>query len=137
MWLSNFNDVKDRRAVLDFLEAFPNEQRRGEGYQLLELFEKITQNSPRLYPDGFIGFAQNGRACKNAKSSFVFGFAPKIDGLVIRVSADLGSCENILSGLGEFSRDASCIYIDTLTDIEVGVMENILKQTYLSERNTS
>jgi len=56
---------------------------------------------------------------------------------VIRVSADFGSCENILSGLGEFLRDASCIYIDTLTDIEVGVMENILKQTYLSERNTS
>ena len=104
---------------------------------MLELFEKITQNAPRLYPDGFIGFAQNGRACKNAQFSFVFGFAPKIDGLVIRVSADFGSCENILSGLGEFLRDASCIYIDTLTDIEVGVMENILKQTYLSERNTS
>ena len=86
MWLSNFNEVKDRRAVLDFLEAFPNEQRRDEGYQLLELFEKITQNAPRLYPDGFIGFAQNGRACKNAQSSFVFGLAPKIDGLVIRVS---------------------------------------------------
>jgi len=32
--------VKDRRAVHDFLEAFPNEQRRDEGYQLLELFEK-------------------------------------------------------------------------------------------------
>ena len=32
--------MKDRRAVHDFLEAFPYEQRRDEGYQLLELFEK-------------------------------------------------------------------------------------------------
>ena len=135
--MSNFNEVKDRRAIRDFLEVYPNEKSRDEGYQLLELFEKITQNAPRLYPDGFIGFAQNGRACKNAQFSFVFGFAPKIDVLVIGVSADVGTCENILSGLGEFSRDAFCIYIDTLTDIEVGVMENILKQTYLSERNTS
>jgi len=40
MCLSNFNEVKDRRAVLDFLEAFPNEKSRDEGYQLLKLFEK-------------------------------------------------------------------------------------------------
>ena len=77
MWLSNFNEVKDRRAVLDFLEAFPNEQRRDEGYQLLELFEKITQNSPRLYPDGFIGFAQNGRACKTLNPRLFLGLPQK------------------------------------------------------------
>ena len=128
--------MKDRRAVHDFLEVFPNEQRRDEGYQLLELFEKITQNSPRLYLDGLSDLHRTDALAKTL-NPLLFWVCQKIDGLVIRVSADLGGCENILSGLGEFSRDASWIYIDTLTDLEVGVMENILKQTYLSERNTS
>src|SRR5690242_2357384 len=112
-------------SVEDFLNAVENKQRRDDGFQLLEMFSRLTGEKPRMWGTAIIGFGRvmlkysDGSELDWPKVSF----SPRKQNLTLYVSTGTDKQKKLLEKLGKHSTSVACLYIKRLSDVEVSVLE--------------
>lgn len=120
--------------VEDFIASVEPEAKREDAKVLDALFRKVTGEEPRMWGPSIIGYGEyratyaSGRDVHWMRS----GFSPR----KARHSLYLmgGYCDEIaarerdeaLSRLGKFKTGKSCLYVNKLADIDLGVLEELI-----------
>lgn len=60
---------------------------------------------------------------------FLTGFCPRKNNLVVYIVAGFKEYDILLSKLGTYKTGSSCLYINSLQDIDVEVLENLIKNS--------
>ena len=120
-----------------FLAAVEPPARRADASVLDALFRRVTGMAPRMWGPTIVGYGSyryryasghEGRACR-------VGFSPR----KAKHSLYLLGCGDepsdalfgpLLARLGKHSRGASCLYVNKLTDIDLGVLEDIISLSW-------
>jgi hypothetical protein len=112
-----------------FLQSVENEVRRADAGVLLRLFQKVSRWKPYMLGPTIVGFGHyhytyasghNGSAC-------VLGFSPRKTSQVIYVF-DFPEKAQLLEKLGKHRGGIQqCLYINKLADVDVKVLEKILR----------
>lgn len=120
---------KTKASVAKFVAAVENDVRREDAKSLLKLFKKVTGWKSYMLGPTIVGFGfyhytydsgRTGSAC-------VLGFSPRKSNLVIYVFDFDGKAE-LLKKLGKHKGGIKqCLYINKLADIDIAVLEKILK----------
>jgi hypothetical protein len=103
--------------------------RRADALVLLELMERITGWQPRMWGPSIIGFGRyhyrlaNGRA----ETSLATGFSPRKANLVLYVTTGYEALGHELAALGKHKTGSSCLYVNRLADIDLEVLERIVR----------
>lgn len=121
-------------SVAAFLAGVEPAERRAEAEVLDALFRKVTGESPRLWGANIVGYGayrttyESGRAVHWMRA----GFSPR----KARHSLYLmgGYCDDItaaghgerLARLGRHTTGKSCLYVNRLSAIDLGVLEEII-----------
>lgn len=119
-------------SVEDFLNAVENKQRRDDGFQLLEMFSRLTGEKPRMWGTAIIGFGRvmlkysDGSELDWPKVSF----SPRKQNLTLYVSTGTDKQKKLLEKLGKHSTSVACLYIKRLSDVEVSVLEKVIADAY-------
>lgn len=121
-------------AVETFLDSVEPPAKREEGRVLDALFRKVTGAEPKMWGPTIIGYGvyrttyASGRAVEWMRS----GFSPRKAKHSLYLMG--GYCDDIsaahradaLKRLGKYSTGKSCLYINKLADIDLGVLEEII-----------
>lgn len=124
-------------SVEDFLNAVENKQRRDDGFQLLEMFSRLTGEKPRMWGTAIIGFGRvmlkysDGSELDWPKVSF----SPRKQNLTLYVSTGTDKQKKLLEKLGKHSTSVACLYIKRLSDVEVSVLEKVIADAYIHTKN--
>jgi hypothetical protein len=124
----------DPAAVAAFIEAVEPPAKRADAEALDALFRKVTGESPRLWGPTIIGYGEyrttyeSGRAVHWMRS----GFSPRKAKHSLYLNG--GYCDAaaateraaILARLGKHSEGKSCLYINKLADVDLGVLEEMI-----------
>ncbi len=134
-------EIKTKRTkvkVRDFIAKVENETRRKDAATLLKLFKEVTGWKPYMYGPTIIGFGlyhykyesgHSGSAC-------AIGFSPRKANLVIYVFDFEGNVD-LLRKLGKHKGGIKqCLYINKLADVDLGVLEDILKGGLAAAKKT-
>ena len=125
----------------DFIARVEHETRRKDAETLLDLFSRATGWKAQMWGPSIVGFGRYDYVYDSGNSGAicVVGFSPRQANLVIYAHPDLsGKSAELLARLGKHKGGLdSCLYINKLSDVDLNVLEEIVKLGVVTLKNTA
>lgn len=121
-------DQTQTQDVAEFVASVENKTRQSDARVLLEMMERITGLTPRMWGDTLIGFDSYHYKYDSGHEgdSFITGFSPRKARLVIYITPGFDSYGPLLERLGKHKSSVSCLYINKLADVDMTVLEELV-----------
>ena len=128
-------DIKTRQnegSVAGFLDSVENQQRRSDGFALLELHKRVTQLEPKMWGDSIIGFGTYHYKYASGREGDMplAAFSPRKQNLTVYVTYDFEGCAQLLARLGKHKTSVACLYVNKLSDVDPAVLEEIVARYF-------
>ncbi|MFO7616474.1 MAG: DUF1801 domain-containing protein [Bacteroidales bacterium] len=134
--------TKQNSADVDeFIRSFADtEQKRQDSFELVKLMQDFTGFEPRMWGASIIGFGSYHYKSERSRQEGdwpLVGFSPRKAAISLYVFTGAPEHEHLLEGLGRFKMGKACLYVKQLSDIDLNVLRQIMKETigYLKARN--
>ncbi len=104
-------------------------RRQAETVTLIDLFSSTTGFKPRLWSGNMVGFGRYDYTYASGRSGtwFATGFAPRKAKLSIYIMPGYADFGPILDRLGKHTIGKSCLYVNKLPDIDLGVLSELIR----------
>ncbi len=118
-------------SALAFLDQIENDQRRQDCLTVLELMKNVTGDEPRMWGESIVGFGSYHYRGKSGREGdwMLVGFSPRKQNLTLYIMAGFDGYDGLMSKLGKFKTGKSCLYINRLTDVDLQVLRELIKQS--------
>lgn len=116
-------------SVEAFIAAIPDDTVRNDCRVLVELMRRASHAEPQMWGESIVGFGEYelARADGSVYTWPCAAFAPRRRELVLYVLADRDRhVEGLLRLLGRYRTGKSCLYVRRLSDVDLGVLEQIV-----------
>ncbi len=119
------------QSVSVFLDKIPDETRRIECYAILNMMKRVTNAEPKIWGTGLVGFGNYHYKYESGHEGdcFVTGFAPRKGALTLYITAGVERFPKLLAKLGKHKAGKGCLYIKKLDDVNLSVLEDLVKQS--------
>jgi hypothetical protein len=119
------------QTVQNFLDNVAREQVRDDCAALIKIMKKVTGSSPKMWGPSIIGFGQYHYKYESGHEGYscLTGFSPRKGNLVVYAMPDSGKHEKLLAKLGKHKATKGCLYIKKLEDVDVAVLEELVKNS--------
>ncbi len=120
-------------SVEDFLNNVQDEQKRADSFELLKMYENITGKKAKMWGTSIIGFGQYHYKSERSSQEGdwpLSGFSPRKQNLTLYVMPGFGNLDKLLGKLGKNKTSKGCLYIKRLSDVDKGVLKEIIKESF-------
>lgn len=123
-------------SVIEFIENVESPKKREDAYQLLDIFTGASGYEAKMWGPSIIGFGSYHYkyASGHEGDAPLVGFSPRKAKISLYLSACDPAKESLLQELGKHTTGKSCVYINKLADIDVAVLEKLIKSSIKSLR---
>lgn len=128
----------------EFIARVEPAARREEAKLLDALFRKVTGEQPRMWGPSIIGYGEYRTTYASGRDVHWMrtGFSPRkakhslylMGGYCDKVAAKRR--EELLARLGKYSTGKSCLYINKLADVDLGVLEEMIAADWQARART-
>lgn len=125
-----------------FLASVTDPRRRADGLELLSFFNRVTGLQPVMWGPSIIGYGRYHYKYKSGREGtfMLTGFSPRKQNLSLYIMPGYRYAEmqDMLSRLGKHKTGKSCLYINRLADVDLSVLEEIVREgvAYMRENYT-
>ncbi|WP_340588054.1 DUF1801 domain-containing protein [Erythrobacter alti] len=128
------------RVVEEFIDTVEHDGKRADAKVLDDLFRRVTGEAPVMWGPTMIGYGTyHYRYDSGREGDFLrTGFSPRKAKHSIYLMGgycdDVTSARNdeLLSRLGKFSQGKSCLYINKLADVDLDVLEELVRVNWVA-----
>jgi hypothetical protein len=125
-----------KASVTDFINKVPDKTKKQDSFALVNLFQKVTGEKPKMWGTSIIGFGSFHY--KSEKSSqegdwLLTGFSPRKQNLTLYIMS-VSNYSELLKKLGKHKTSGGCLYINKLNDIDLSILEQLIRQSFLELR---
>jgi len=119
-------------SVEDFINNVKDEQQRKDSFVILEIMKKISGEKPKMWGTSLIGFGN--KIYKSPRTGrevdwFLIGYSPRKANLSLHLVFDIKKQSDSLKKLGKYKTGAGCLYINKLDDIDIKILEKLIKES--------
>lgn len=134
--MSDVKTKKNDASVLDFINAVEHPVRKADSLILLELMNRITGVPPKMWGGSIVGYDEYHYIYASGKEGDwpMIGFSPRKQRLSLYIMPGFGIIDDLLPLLGKHKTSKACLYINTLSDINISVLEKIIERAILHMR---
>ena len=118
-------------SVARFIDALTDPVRRSDAKSLIKVMQNATGEKPRMWGPSIIGFGSYHYKYASGREgdSCLLGFASRKGDISIYGLGTVMGREELASKLGKHKMGKGCLYISKMTDIDVKVLEQLLKKS--------
>ncbi len=123
-------------SVEGFLNGVADERQREDSFAVLEIMRRLSGHEPRMWGPAIIGFGDrhliydSGRELEWTE----IAFSPRKGNLTLYVMCGSENTDDLLARLGKHKTSKACLYIKKLSDIDMGVLEELISDTLATVR---
>jgi hypothetical protein len=131
--MSTIKTLENNASVEDFINAVPNAARKEDSFKLLDLFKRATGQKPVMWGTSIIGFGKYHYKSERSRQEGdwpLAAFSPRKQNLTLYVMPGFVDFSELLSKLGKHKTSVGCLYINKLADVDMTVLEQIVKKSY-------
>lgn len=133
--MSDNKTIATAQGVGDFIAAVEHDGKRADAKLLDALFRRVTGEQPVMWGPSMIGYGSYHYKYDSGREGDFLrtGFSPRKAKHSIYLMGgycdDVASAKNeqLLKRLGKHSRGKSCLYINKLADVDLAVLEELVK----------
>lgn len=124
--------TKADRPVKDFVASLEDEQTANDSLVLIGMMRRISKRQPKMWNVGTIGFdAYHYRYDSGREGDcHALGFYSRKGKITVYLMDGTARHAGLLSRLGKHTTSRVCLYIKRLTDVQLPVLEEILRHSY-------
>ncbi|HSW80025.1 MAG TPA: DUF1801 domain-containing protein [Candidatus Saccharimonadales bacterium] len=126
--------------VTDFINSVADEKKRADGFTLLEIFEQLTGEKPKMWGTSIIGFGQYHYKSERSSQEgdwMLTGFSPRKQALTLYLMLGHGDYTDLLEKLGKHKTGKGCLYINKLEDVDREILEKLIKKSYITMKEST
>jgi hypothetical protein len=131
--MSSLKTQVNDASVKDFLNSVSDETKRRDSIALLELFQSITGEKPKMWGTSIVGFGSYHYKSERSSQEGdwpLTGFSPRKQALTLYVQSDLEGKSAQLEKLGKYKTGVGCLYVKKLSDVDMGVLRRIIETSF-------
>jgi len=117
----------------DFLGTIEPEQKRKDGYALLEMFQRTTGEKAVMWGTSIVGFGKyhykSERSTQEGDWPLV-GFSPRKQNLTLYIMAGNEKNQKLLKELGKYKTSVGCLYINKLSDVNQAILSKLIEESF-------
>lgn len=125
-------------SVDAFIASIEGEVKRSDSLELLEMYTRLTGQPAKMWGSSMIGFGQYHYKSERSTQEGdwpLAAFSPRRAGLTLYVLSDFADYSELLGSLGKHKTSKACLYINKLADVDLKVLEEIIKVAYQDAKN--
>jgi hypothetical protein len=118
---------------LEFIDEWVvDEQKRKDSLVLIEMMKQITGHQPKMWGPTMIGFGDWHYVSASGREGdwFSMGFSPRKAAISLYITMDAASHPELMQKLGKHTVGKGCIYVKRLSDIDMTVLEELIRTEY-------
>ncbi len=118
-------------SVEAYLNAIEDVQRRSDCRAIADIMRRVTKHEPKMWGSSIVGFGSyhyryasghEGDAC-------LAGFSSRKAEISLYLMPGLDAKQTLLAALGKHKAGKGCLYVKRLSDIDVRVLEKLIRES--------
>lgn len=121
--------TKMNNADVDsFISALPDETKRKDCFALIKIMKEITKELPAMWGSSIVGFGKYHYKYKSGREGdwFLTAFSPRKGSITVYLMPGFKNSEKILTKLGKIKTGKGCLYIKSLSDIDIKILKELI-----------
>ena len=133
--MAELKTKKQNTGVKEFLASIPDDLVRKDCQTLADLMSKTTGDPGDMWGTSIVGFGTyHYRYASGREADWLrMGFSPRKANLTIYCMSGFGDKKDLLAKLGPHSLGKGCLYVKRLSDIDLKVLEALVKRANSSK----
>lgn len=125
-------DERHDISIEEYLLSIGDDETEKDARTLFALMQNISGQKPILYGIGTIGFGVYNYKYDSGREgeSHTLGFYPRKGKTTIYLTDGTKRYAKLLAKLGKHSTTGYCLYIKRLSDVDLNVLKQIIKESY-------
>lgn len=130
-------NVPIERSVDDVIAGLDDEQLAEDSRTLIEIMTRVSGHEPLVWNVGTIGFDSYHYRYDSGREgdAQVISFYPRKGKITVYLMDGTARYADLLADLGKHSTSRACLYFKRLDDVELPVLEEILRQSYANVKS--
>jgi hypothetical protein len=123
-------------SVTAFINALPDETRRGDAKALVKLMQGAAGEKPQMWGPSIIGFGTCHYRYDSGREGDMplVGFSPRKAATVLYSLIGSSDSKALLPKLGKHTTGKGCLYIKKLTDVDQQVLKAMVVKSIAAKR---
>ena len=119
-------------SVEEYMTSLNDEKIVNDSRVLIEMMRRISGHEPKLWNVGTLGFDSYHYKYDSGREgdSFIIGFYPRKGKITVYLMDGTARFSELLANLGKHAVTGYCIYIKQLSNVELPVLEQIVRKSY-------
>lgn len=129
---------KTDASVDDFLAGISPEKKRQDALALCELMKKVTKAKPAMWGESIVGFGSYMYKYASGHEGEwpLAGFSPRKQNLTVYLMPGFDKSKELLARLGKHKTSKACLYFNTLDDIHVPTLRQLIQHSFTEAKRT-
>jgi len=125
--------------VMEFLSNVENERRRQDSLVVLELMREVTGEEPKMWGSSIVGFGSCHYKYESGREGDMplIGFSPRKQALTLYIMSGIENEDALMAKLGKHTTGVACLYIKRLSDVDMGVLRELVTKSYAHMQATN
>lgn len=127
----------NNNSVIAFLNSVEGEEKSKDSHALLQLFKSITLEPGVMWGESIVGFGSYHYKYDSGREGdmCITGFSPRKSNFSIYIMSGFSNYQDLLEQLGPHKTGKACLYVKRLSDIDMDVLSEIIRSSYLHYKN--
>ena len=123
-------------SVAAFINAIDDEGRRRDCRTVMKMMRAATGASPKMWGPSIVGYGRYHYTYASGREGdwFETGFSPRKQNLTLYIMAGFANYGRLMKALGPHSTGVSCLYVKRLADVDLDVLDALIRQSVASIR---
>ena len=115
-------------GVTAFLNAIEDKRQRADARKLAAMMRKATGCRARMWGSSIVGYGQYHYKYASGREGdwALAGFSPRKKNLVVYIMPGFSSFAPLMKRLGKYKTGKSCLYLNSLGDVDESVLEKLI-----------
>ena len=118
-------------SVAAYLDAITDPERRADCQAIARLMQTVTGERPCMWGSSIVGFGSYHYMYESGRQgdSCATGFSSRKSDISVYLTANFPGQEELLACLGKHKMGKACLSIRRLSDVDVGVLEQLVARS--------
>lgn len=125
-------------SVRDFIARVDNPVRRKDAETALSIYKAVVGVEPKMWGPSIVGYGSYHYKYDSGREGDMCaaGFSPRSSSMVFYIMGGVPEADPMFKRLGKFKLGGTCLYVNKLSDVDVGVLGQIIAKSWAYMKKT-